>query len=46
MAIGDRLRRSWNVFLNKDPTEFVGNTGAGYREIQIDLDLVVVMVNL
>lgn len=30
MAIGDRLRRSWNVFLNKDPTEFVGNTGAGY----------------
>ena len=33
MGLGDKLRRSWNIFTNKDPTEeYVPARGATYSQ--------------
>lgn len=29
-SLGTRLKHAWNVFMNKDPTNYYRNTGAGY----------------
>lgn len=30
LALGNRLKHAWNVFMNKDPTGYYGDMGMGY----------------